>query len=1281
MEMTGAPPRLSVHWARNLDKISSPFPCESGQFRRRRPCPSQHDSFILVSVLFLDTGVLNLTLHLRRSPSVYFHSFHTVDEARRRRRRNSERELSLGGGSRRGAARRGAAWPDGGWTGKRIEHEQNRESGRVLPLGSSSYLIALLIDSHSLIKFGQPFIRFIVLFAIPWTFPPRLHTTKGQSKLSLRRNCTNESSNPGNLIELSSDDDSIDLPLNLQKNTKEYKNVTSHGTTSILNSVTDASKCNSEHNTSDNLSDDDIIVVDHVSNNDTSYKSQSMFNWNKPISDPLSRNIFPECSSSRKNVIETPNKRRKLMINNSKSSDSSYGEDDFIDFDFPKKDDSPPQVGIHHEIMIAGTRVKLPVKPYPCQLAVMNSLIAGCTKEQNCLLESPTGSGKTLALLCAALAWQEQYKACNFNGICSYMPCDVLTLIMRWGSAFYAEGTNRGTIAENSSQKELADRAVSLLHDLRSRVLFYRYLVPKLFTVFILLYVSTRLARCAREGKGKIGKGEIETWNGSPGMVQGYPQSTLLRHNLSAVTLPTMRRRPPPSSLSSSLPLSRPHIPPRGGGGDVSGVARQRENIHDDDDDAADENFFLNSSQYFDKDLLEKTLSKSKSRKVPKIFYGSRTHGQLQQVVREFKKTAYRYKRMTILSSRKKTCIQETDKNKDKLCNELLDPRKGEKCKYFNRVKKKPTIFNEMDTPWDIEDLVLHGEKTQACPYFGSRTLMTSAEIIFCPYNYILYPEIRESMQIHLRGNIVILDEAHNMEDICREAATVNLRSDKLENAVNECKHLLVLLKNKIRKLENGVNEHLLDLLKYKSDIYTIIHKYLSDLITFLNSIEVKDNDRNEMVSTHWIGSVFRELLDVNNVGCPRFPDVLRASMMAIEDFKQNLKEDDPKKIKPTISQESKRLLEYLCFAMQMITSDKVDDYRMYIIETNEFIEKVNEADDWISSTSRKLTKVRTMTMKCMNPAIVFAPLAHEVRSVILASGTLTPTISFQSELGTKFPHIINPDHIIPKNQLYIRYIAQGPNKKPLKATYAQVNTWDFQDELGNLVLQVCDAVPYGVLCFFSSYKAMTTIHNRWRNNGTWDKLSELKTIFVEPKYERELNPVMKEYRSEIERSSSESYRTACGAIFFAVFRAKVAEGMDFSDNEARCVLSIGIPYLLQSSDISMKMDYNNLKFKESKQLLSGSEWYTVNAFRALNQAIGRCVRHKNDWGAVLLVDKRFEQEQNINYLPKWVKANIKCNQTFDLELELQDFVVLQVARERGEKEELLENNKDFLLE
>lgn len=202
---------------------------------------------------------------------------------------------------------------------------------------------------------------------------------KRQSRLSLNRNGSGPQLSQNthiDLIEISDDDDSIDLSPNIWKSTEEYTNVISHGTTSILNSMTDTSKYNSKHDISDDLSDEDIIV-DNVPNNDTSYKNQSMFNWNKSTFDPL--NMFPECSTSyecsgwRKKVIEAPNKRRKLMRNNSKSSDLSYSEDE-INFNFPKKDDSPPQVGIQHDIMIAGTRVKLPVKPYSCQITVMNKV-------------------------------------------------------------------------------------------------------------------------------------------------------------------------------------------------------------------------------------------------------------------------------------------------------------------------------------------------------------------------------------------------------------------------------------------------------------------------------------------------------------------------------------------------------------------------------------------------------------------------------------------------------------------------------------------------------------------------------------------------------------------------------------------------------------------------------------------------------------------------------------------------------------------------------------------
>lgn len=39
--------------------------------------------------------------------------------------------------------------------------------------------------------------------------------------------------------------------------------------------------------------------------------------------------------------------------------------------------------------------------------------------------------------------------------------------------------------------------------------------------------------------------------------------------------------------------------------------------------------------------------------------------------------------------------------------------------------------------------------------------------------------------------------------------------------------------------------------------------------------------------------------------------------------------------------------------------------------------------------------------------------------------------------------------------------------------------------------------------------------------------------------------------------------------------------------------------------------------------IVSGSEWYETQAYRALNQALGRCLRHKKDYGALIMIDER----------------------------------------------------------
>lgn len=49
---------------------------------------------------------------------------------------------------------------------------------------------------------------------------------------------------------------------------------------------------------------------------------------------------------------------------------------------------------------------------------------------------------------------------------------------------------------------------------------------------------------------------------------------------------------------------------------------------------------------------------------------------------------------------------------------------------------------------WDIEDLVSLGKRLRSCSYFAARELMADAVIVFCPYNYLLDPLIRESVSL-----------------------------------------------------------------------------------------------------------------------------------------------------------------------------------------------------------------------------------------------------------------------------------------------------------------------------------------------------------------------------------------------------------------------------------------------------------------------------------------------------------------------------------------------------
>lgn len=115
------------------------------------------------------------------------------------------------------------------------------------------------------------------------------------------------------------------------------------------------------------------------------------------------------------------------------------------------------------------------------------------------------------------------------------------------------------------------------------------------------------------------------------------------------------------------------------------------------------------------------------------------------------------------------------------------------------------------------------------------------------------------------------------------------------------------------------------------------------------------------------------------------------------------------------------------------------------------------------------------------------------------------------------------------------------------------------------------------------------------------------------------------------------------GAIFMAVCRGKVSEGLDFADMYGRAVIITGLPFPpFKDPKVILKKKYLNENRTRENELLSGDDWYFLEASRAVNQAIGRVIRHKNDYGAILLCDTRFHNPRQKGQLSRWIQGHLQ---------------------------------------
>ncbi|RLN22615.1 regulator of telomere elongation helicase 1 [Panicum miliaceum] len=594
---------------------------------------------------------------------------------------------------------------------------------------------------------------------------------------------------------------------------------------------------------------------------------------------------------------------------------------------------------------------------------------------------------------------------------------------------------------------------------------------------------------------------------------------------------------------------------------------------------------------------------------------------QLRQVIKELKATSYRPK-MAVLGSREQMCIHSEvsklrGRAQNNACHFLCKKRR---CQHNNNVaefmKNKPDFGSK---PFDIEDLVNigKGKSNGPCPYYISRELSKSVDILFAPYNYLIDPGNRRSLNsIPWDNAVLIFDEAHNLESICADAASFDLHPNNLTACVAEAHECIKLCSAK-RSTENSADK------QFDPESYAILKALLMALEKKIGELVIESKELGCTKAGSYIYDFLSEL-NITSDTSKKLIETIDCASLLLEEG--NSAETGPgAQAKATVSR-----LESIRDILDIIFRGGGQDHAKY------YRFHVNESQQTSGDALKVLGKSsRTLSWWCFNPGLAMEEfLKLGVRSIILTSGTLSPLDSLAMELNLEFPIRLENPHVISPDQIWVGVVPVGPSGQALNSSYRTLN--------------FARIVPDGLLVFFPSYSMMDKCVEFWKNrnhsnsaaeNTIWQRICRHKQPVIEPRQSSNFPSAIEDYAAKLRDPSTS------GAIFFAVCRGKVSEGLDFADRAGRAVIVTGMPFATPTDPkVRLKREYLDKQGTPSKntKTLTGDEWYVQQAARAVNQAVGRVIRHRHDYGAIIYCDERFARPNYQSQMSYWLQPYIK---------------------------------------
>ncbi|MCJ1244549.1 ATP-dependent DNA helicase chl1 [Trapelia coarctata] len=689
-----------------------------------------------------------------------------------------------------------------------------------------------------------------------------------------------------------------------------------------------------------------------------------------------------------------------------------------------------------------------------------------------------------------------------------------------------------------------------------------------------------------------------------------------------------------------------------------------------------------------------------------KIFYCSRTHSQLTQFANEVKrvrspsvvntnlgveneegessKLSEDIKYLS-LGARKNLCINP-QVNKlgsatavSERCLELQQAKtpSEHKCKFLPNKENQPLVNNFRDHTLakirDIEDLPELGKIIGICPYYASRASIKPSEVVTLPYPLLLQKSAREALDISLKGHVVIIDEAHNLMDAISNLYSVTLSLSQLERSRAQLGIYLQKFRNKL-KGKNRV---------YVAQVVRLVDSLITYLKTAMNS---QTPDGPVLINNLLTGK------GVDQINLYKLVRYLQESKLARKVDGYNVHISEP----PATSSETRPsttpvLTHIQSFITTLMNPAKEGDFfysktdtdiflRYLLLDpTNSFREIVDEARAVVlaGGTMSPMEDYTQHFLSYLPPTrIRTLSLGHVIPPSNLLALPL-PTGPSGLPFDFTFSSRNNPRMIDELGRAILALARTIPDGLvvffPSYAYLAQVvSRWKLAPSTPTTSISISTS---------SHQTGASTLPPQ--KDSIYNALHTLKPIFSESKT-TPVDELLSAYSTAISSNSS----TKRGALLLAVIGGSLSEGINFSDELGRGVVVVGLPFPNnQSAEWRAKLKHIDRSAAEAQRSDAGvneshaeasngkvgvtngkgeptrndtrdrksgatagkeptpsasSTFYLNTTMRAVNQSIGRAIRHRGDYAAIVLVDRRYGTGRIVEKLPGWIREGMK---------------------------------------